>query len=119
MQIEQVQRHAPGRGRRMRRRPLWLRLLIALINTIVVLALLILAAGIWLYYHYGADLPSPEGIVRHRPFETTRIYARDGETLLYEVFDPKAGQRTVVPFSEFPEVLKQASIAVEDANFYN
>ncbi|HEY1016692.1 MAG TPA: PBP1A family penicillin-binding protein, partial [Herpetosiphonaceae bacterium] len=48
----------------------------------------------------------------------TKIYARDGTTLLYEVFDPDGGQRTVIPFSELPETLKQATIAVEDANFY-
>lgn len=116
--MEQAYHKAHRRGQR-RRRPLWLRLLIACINTVLVLILLLLGAGIWLYHYFGADLPSPEGIVRHRPFETTRIYARDGETLLYEIFDPTAGQRTVVPFSAFPEVLKQATIAVEDANFYS
>ncbi len=53
----------------------------------------------------------------HRPFETTRIYARDGTTLLYELFD--GGQRTVIPYADIPWALKAATVAVEDAGFFS
>ncbi|HMO60156.1 MAG TPA: transglycosylase domain-containing protein, partial [Roseiflexaceae bacterium] len=46
------------------------------------------------------------------------IYARDGTTLLYELVDPQGGRRTVVPFEQIPQILKDATIAVEDAGFY-
>lgn len=73
-------------------------------------------AGIAVYRHYSRDLPDPANLAAYRPFETTRIYARDGQTLLYEVFGD--GQRTVVTLDQVPAVVKAATVAVEDANFY-
>ncbi|HEY0605452.1 MAG TPA: PBP1A family penicillin-binding protein [Herpetosiphonaceae bacterium] len=72
--------------------------------------------GLALYRYYSRDLPDPSQLATHRPFETTRIYARDGQTLLYEVFDD--GQRTVVPLDQVPWAVKAATIAVEDAQFF-
>jgi len=59
------------------------------------------------------------GIGQHRPAETTQIYARDGQTLLYELVDPQGGRRTVVELARMPKALRDATIAVEDANFYD
>ena len=110
----------PRQRRRAKRRarPRWLKLLIAFMQIMLLLVILTIAGGVGLYWYFGRDLPSGEALGKHRPFETTKIFARDGTTLLYEIFDPNAGQRTVVPFTEFPDVLKNATIAVEDANFY-
>jgi len=72
--------------------------------------------GIAVYRHYSRDLPDPGTLAAYRPFETTRIYARDGRTLLYEVFGD--GQRTVVSLEQIPASVKAATVAVEDANFY-
>jgi 1A family penicillin-binding protein len=69
-----------------------------------------------LYRFYSRELPDPAQLAMHRPFETTRIYARDGQRLLYELFAD--GQRTVVPLSDVPEALQHATIATEDADFY-
>ncbi|GAB4433348.1 MAG: PBP1A family penicillin-binding protein [Chloroflexi bacterium OHK40] len=76
------------------------------------------AGALWLYQRYGSDLPDPQRISEHRSFETTRIYARDGTTLLYELVGPEAGRRTPVPFEQIPQILKDATVAVEDAGFY-
>lgn len=84
----------------------------------LVLLLLIVAGGTWLYHEYSQDLPDPQQIGRHRSFETTRLYARDGETLLFELVGPETGHRTVVPFERIPSMLKKATIAVEDVGFY-
>src|SRR5215210_993372 len=73
-------------------------------------------AGTALYRYYGRDLPDPATLAAHRPFETTRIYARDGQTLLYELFD--TGQRTVVQLDDIPWALKAATVATEDAEFF-
>ncbi|MDE3077654.1 MAG: transglycosylase domain-containing protein, partial [Chloroflexota bacterium] len=51
-------------------------------------------------------------------FETSRMYDRNGR-LLYEFVDPRAGRRTVVSLSQVPPFVTQATIAVEDKNFYN
>lgn len=79
----------------------------------LVCVLLIAAA---LIQFYGRDLPNPSSLATHRPFETTRIYARDGQTVLYELFD--AGQRTVVSLDDIPWSLKAATVATEDAGFF-
>lgn len=80
-------------------------------------------AGLLVYNLYLRDLivgldELPSLLGRHRPAETSQIYARDGETLLYELVDPQGGRRTVVPFERIPKILKDATIAVEDAGFY-
>jgi 1A family penicillin-binding protein len=92
-------------------------LLLLRLCEIVLLGLLLGAVlGLALYRYYSRDLPDPGQLASHRPFETTRIYARDGQTLLYEVFE--AGQRTVVPLDQVPWAVKAATIAVEDAEFF-
>lgn len=94
------------------------RLTLAFVKLTLLFGLTAVAGGMWLYYRYGSDLPDPQRISEYRSFETTRIYARDGTTLLYELVGPDAGRRTPVPFERIPDVLKEATIAVEDAGFY-
>jgi 1A family penicillin-binding protein len=95
------------------------RLFLAFLHVALVIMLVIAGLGVWVYHHYGKDLPDPQNIASHRSFENTRIYASDGRTLLYELVDPQGGRRTLVPFERIPTVLKEATIAVEDANFYS
>ena len=80
---------------------------------------LAILGALCVYYYYGRELEGLEaGIGQHRPAETTQIYARDGQTLLYELVDPQGGRRTVVDLNRMPKALRDATIAVEDANFY-
>ncbi|KAB8143843.1 PBP1A family penicillin-binding protein [Chloroflexia bacterium SDU3-3] len=81
-------------------------------------AIAAMAGGAWLYRTYASDLPEPSEISLRRPAETTKIYARDGTTLLYELVDPQGERRTVVPFADIPLTLRRATVAVEDASFY-
>ena len=67
-----------------------------------------------LFAWYSKDLPKPDKIVRREGF-STKIYDREGE-LLYDVFADQ--RRTPVEFDEIPEELKQATVAIEDKNFY-
>lgn len=61
-------------------------------------------------------LPSFEEIANRQIQQSTKIYDRTGEILLYEI---SGGQRrTLVPFEEIPQYLKDATIAIEDKNFY-
>ncbi|HZG68271.1 MAG TPA: transglycosylase domain-containing protein, partial [Herpetosiphonaceae bacterium] len=101
-----------------RRSPIALIGLVALRCCELALLLLVVAAiaGVALVRYYAQDLPETGALAEHRPFETTRIYARDGETLLYELFE--GGQRTLIPLADMPWALKAATIAVEDVNFY-
>ncbi|RME46270.1 MAG: glycosyl transferase, partial [Chloroflexi bacterium] len=51
-------------------------------------------------------------------FKTTKIYDRAGKTILFEIVDPQGGDRTVVPLAQIPQHLINATIALEDQNFY-
>ncbi len=62
------------------------------------------------------DLPSADLLTSRQVFESTKIYDRTGEVLLYEIHGEE--KRTVVPFEEIPEIVKQSTIAIEDENFY-
>ncbi|MBV9121285.1 MAG: PBP1A family penicillin-binding protein [Chloroflexi bacterium] len=50
-------------------------------------------------------------------FQTTRIYDRNNK-LLYEFVDPKTGRRTAVTLAQVPETVRDATISIEDKNFY-
>lgn len=112
-----VMRRPERRRRFSLLRFLW-RLVLAFVKLTLLAFLLMVLAGLLLYREYALDLPDPQQIAQHRSFETTRIYARDGQTLLYELADPQSGHRTVVAFDQIPQVLKDATVAVEDAGFY-
>ncbi|MEK7192066.1 MAG: PBP1A family penicillin-binding protein [Patescibacteria group bacterium] len=62
------------------------------------------------------DLPSPDILNSRQVFESTKIYDRTGEFLLYEIHGEE--KRTIIPFEKIPDHVKQATIAIEDANFY-
>ncbi len=63
------------------------------------------------------DLPAPDELITRSSPNTTKIYDRHGK-LLYEILDPRAGRRTRVPLYELPSNLRNAVVAVEDANFF-
>lgn len=48
--------------------------------------------------------------------QSTKIYDRTGEVLLYDLHEDV--QRTIVPFEDISRHLKNATVAIEDAEFY-
>ncbi|MFA5870535.1 MAG: transglycosylase domain-containing protein [Candidatus Paceibacterota bacterium] len=62
-------------------------------------------------------LPSPENFGERAVNQTTKLYDRTGKFLIYEIHGDE--KRTVIPFSEIPEVVKQATLAAEDSDFYH
>ncbi|MCS6789163.1 MAG: PBP1A family penicillin-binding protein [Patescibacteria group bacterium] len=61
-------------------------------------------------------IPLIENFDIKRINQSTKIYDREGKILLYE---PNAGEkRTIIPFEEIPQHLKNATIATEDEKFY-
>jgi penicillin-binding protein 1C len=67
----------------------------------------------WLF----VDLPSLETLPERLAAPSSEILDRNGQ-LLYQVIDPNGGGHTPVPLSEIPLACQQATIAVEDANYY-
>jgi len=71
------------------------------------------------YAYFAKDLPEPEQIeIVEQTFETTRIYDRTGDVLLWEIIDPHAGDRVWVPLDQVPEHLICATVAIEDRTFW-
>lgn len=62
------------------------------------------------------DLPSPQQLSLRQVLQTTKIYDRNG-ILLTEIYSSQ--NRTLISLSEVPKSLQQATLAIEDKNFYN
>jgi len=67
-----------------------------------------------LFAWFSRDLPTPGQVVRREGFSTL-FYDRNGE-VLYDLFSDE--RREPVSLDEIPEPLKQATVAVEDKDFY-
>jgi len=91
--------------------------LLGLILGIAGFAIAVAAAAIG-YSLIARTLPNPAELrARASDFETARIYDRDGN-LLYSLADPNMGNRTYVPLTRIAPALINATIATEDARFY-
>ncbi len=82
---------------------------------IVISAVFALGGALWAI-SLIASLPSPDTITSRVPNQSTKIWDRTGTVLLYEVSGEE--RRTVVPFEQIPDVVRKATLAAEDAEFY-
>lgn len=78
-------------------------------------AVLMIVMFFFAFAWYSRELPKPGEVVRRQGF-STQIYDREG-VLLYDLYDQK--RRTPIDIKQVPDTLKQATIAVEDKDFYN
>lgn len=65
--------------------------------------------------YFARDLPSPTKLTNRDSEESTKIFDRNGK-LLYNVHGDK--NRTLVVLDKVPKDLQNATIAIEDKNFY-
>ncbi len=84
---------------------------------ILFLLLIIVGSGgaAYVYFKYSKDLPDVRVLKDYQPSIITRIYS-DQDELIGEFYVEK---RILVPLEKIPLRLKQAALAVEDANFYS
>ena len=80
--------------------------------TAVILAVVVMVI---IFAYVARDLPSPDRIVRREGF-ATKIFDRNSE-LLYDVYDSQ--RRIPVNIVDIPLVVQQATVAIEDKNFYS
>lgn len=86
-------------------------------RTYIILAVVIMVVmSVVLYTWILKDLPSPSDLYSYDLPQTTNIYDRKGE-LLFKIFTDQ--DRTVVPIDEIPLYLQQATISIEDKDFYH
>ena len=91
------------------------RLIITCFGLGVVGALLGFAGLLWVFWHFGRDLPDYSQLARYEPDVVTRIHAGDG-ALLGEYATQK---RLFVPTQAMPPQLIHAFLSAEDKGFYH
>src|SRR5919199_6976284 len=94
-----------------------MRLFLTGIVLLIFSAALGFAAVMALYLYYARELPDPSALSRRQLFQTARILDRQGR-LLEEINDPSGGRRILVKLADVPPVMRDATIAAEDASFY-
>ncbi len=69
-----------------------------------------------LFIYIQRTLPDPVSVANRRISESTKIYDRTGEVLLYDIHGEE--KRTIIPWEQIPANLKNATLAAEDSGFY-
>src|SRR5438270_3713310 len=103
--LEEAGVSPPARSQKMVRRFVFglLVLLSALVGTLGGLLLV-----------YSTDLPQVEQLENYRPISTTELYDIQGRTIGTFALQ----RRVVASFQDFPPVLRDALISIEDKDFY-
>ncbi|HUC01406.1 MAG TPA: transglycosylase domain-containing protein [Candidatus Paceibacterota bacterium] len=83
----------------------------------IVIASIVIALCVFVLY-LAKTVPSIQEIGSQQIGQSTKIYDRTGTVLLYDI-NNNGQRRTLVSFDQIPQNLKDATIAIEDQNFYN
>ena len=86
------------------------------IGAVLIALFILLVAGI-LVWVSTLEIPDLSAFEGRRILQSTKIYDRTGEVLLYDLHQDV--KRTVVPFEDISHYIKNATIAIEDDQFYN
>jgi len=74
-----------------------------------------LIGAVFIYFYYSRDLPDVGKLKDHQPSTITQVYSADNEKIA-EFYIEK---RIIIALEDIPLSLKQATLAVEDSNFYS
>ena len=80
------------------------------------LACALFIAGVLIVWAANLKIPTLETFSQRQVVESTKIYDKTGEILLYDV--NQNIKRTVVPFDQIASNVKKATVAIEDRSFY-
>lgn len=83
---------------------------------IFVFSCVILVIGLLLIWVSTFQIPSLDTLDAIKVSQSTKIYDSTGQILLYDVY--QNGKRTVVPIENISPYIKDATISIEDKNFY-
>jgi len=83
---------------------------------IFLVACFFIMGGITLIWVSTFQIPTLETIESRKISQSTKIYDNTGKILLYDVFQNK--KRTVVPFEDISQYVKDATLSIEDKDFY-
>jgi len=92
----------------------WLKKILKLTGYFI-LSVIIIIVVVSIYL--AKDLPDPGKISERQITQSTKIYDRTGQVLLYDIHGEE--KRTIVASDQISKYLKDATVAIEDANFYH
>lgn len=95
------------RAKKFSRKKIFLTLFLPIILLLILLGLF--------YYFWLKDLPNPTNLSATTGSYSTQIYDRNNK-LLYTLYSDR--NQTFVPLNKIPKTLQEATIAVEDKDFY-
>lgn len=84
--------------------------------TIVLGVLGLVAGGVLLLWISTLEIPDLSAFDQRRVLQSTKIYDRTGEILLYDLHQDV--KRTVIPYENISRYIKNATVAIEDDKFY-
>jgi len=89
-----------------------------LIKNLIILgiSLGIFVSGIGIIWISTLKIPDLQSFEQRKVEQSTKIFDRTGEILLYDIHENT--KRTVVPFNEISRHIKNATVAIEDTEFY-
>lgn len=90
-----------------------------IINLLLLITLITSALVFWglsILAKMAKDLPSPEQFANHQISQSTKIFDRTGNILLFEFYGKE--KRSVIPIEQIPDYVKKAVVAIEDQKFY-
>ena len=83
----------------------------------LIAVLFTLASSLAFFAIILSDLPNPQELENRQIAQSTKIFDRTGEVLLYEVYGEE--KRTTISYEDIPNYVKWATVSIEDKDFYN
>lgn len=90
--------------------------LLKILKYLVFLFLIFCLLVIGLFFYFTYDLPRPESFAEKQFTQSTKIYDRTGEVLLYDIYGEE--KREIITFDKISQDLKNAILTSEDNDFY-
>jgi len=87
-----------------------------MVYLLLISCIMMVLAGFTYVLIVSRDLPDPNRLIDRDIAESTKIYDRTGQTILFDIHGLE--QRTIVNINELPEYIKWATITAEDRKFY-
>jgi len=81
-----------------------------------VASFIIIMAGVLIWVS-SLEIPDLSAFEERRVLQSTKIFDRTGEVLLYDLHGDV--KRTIIPFEDMSRHIKNATVAIEDDQFYN
>jgi 1A family penicillin-binding protein len=84
--------------------------------SLIIISLCVIAVALLIAWLATIQLPDFDNFENRNIANSTKIYDRTGKIVLYNIHDNV--RRTAIPIEEISPYIKQATISIEDAHFY-